>query len=183
MLLVNLFGGPGVGKSTTAAALYSQLTMRGYHAESVGEAAKDIVWDNCTALLGNQVLITGMQYQRLRRLVGKVDIAISDSPLILAYVYGRTLPYIELMKPLIHALETGLPETRVLNVLLMRPTTREYNPEGRVQKTLEAAVENDYRIYAEASPQHYSIETTEPEVAKLVDWVERRYLEFIEEKQ
>ena len=43
MLVVNLFGVPGAGKSTGAAYVFSKLKMKGINAELVTEFAKDIV--------------------------------------------------------------------------------------------------------------------------------------------
>lgn len=40
-LVVNLLGGPGCGKSTGAAYIFSQLKMRNIDAELVTEFAKD----------------------------------------------------------------------------------------------------------------------------------------------
>lgn len=45
MLVVNLFGTPGAGKSTGAAYIFSELKMRGINAELVIEFAKDKVWE------------------------------------------------------------------------------------------------------------------------------------------
>ena len=46
MLVVNLFGTPGAGKSTGAAYIFSNLKMRGINAELVTEFAKDMVWED-----------------------------------------------------------------------------------------------------------------------------------------
>ena len=43
MLVVNLTGAPGAGKSTGAAYVFSQLKMRGINCELVTEYAKDKV--------------------------------------------------------------------------------------------------------------------------------------------
>ena len=43
-LFVNLFGAPGVGKSTGAAYLFSKLKMLGVDCEYIGEFAKDKCW-------------------------------------------------------------------------------------------------------------------------------------------
>ena len=43
MILANLFGAPGAGKSTGAAYVFSKLKMAGINAELVTEFAKDKV--------------------------------------------------------------------------------------------------------------------------------------------
>lgn len=44
-LVVNLFGGPGCGKSTTMARLFADLKTRGLNVEMVSEFAKDLVYE------------------------------------------------------------------------------------------------------------------------------------------
>ena len=41
MIIVNLFGVPGAGKSTGAAYIFSQLKMKGINAELITEFAKE----------------------------------------------------------------------------------------------------------------------------------------------
>lgn len=43
-LLVNLYAGPGAGKSTGAAYIFAKLKMAGVDCEYVSEYAKDRVW-------------------------------------------------------------------------------------------------------------------------------------------
>ena len=50
MLVVNLFGAPGAGKSTGAAYIFSKLKMSGINVELVTEFAKDKVWEESKAV-------------------------------------------------------------------------------------------------------------------------------------
>lgn len=52
-IIVNLCGSPGVGKSTGAAYIFSQLKMRGINCELVTEFAKDKVWEESHAVFEN----------------------------------------------------------------------------------------------------------------------------------
>ena len=45
MIVVNLFGAPGAGKSTGAAYIFAMLKMAGINAELVTEFAKDKVYE------------------------------------------------------------------------------------------------------------------------------------------
>ena len=94
-LYVNLISGPGAGKSTLAAGLYWYMKTQSYNnlvIELVREYAKDLVWLGDTNLLRNQPHVTQKQYERMIMLKDKVDIAITDSPLLLGLVYGDYPP-------------------------------------------------------------------------------------------
>ncbi len=87
LLVINLHGGPGCGKSTTAARLFCLLNIMGYKVELVTEYAKDLVYSDRVKQLSEQDYLFAKQNQRLRRLVDKVDIVITDSSLINSIVY------------------------------------------------------------------------------------------------
>lgn len=80
-LLVNLYGGPGSGKSTLAAQIFAALKGEGVVAELVGERAKELVWEQAAAPF-DQLELFVEQRRRILRLVGRVDVAVSDSPLM-----------------------------------------------------------------------------------------------------
>lgn len=79
--VINLFAGPGAGKSTTAAALFVLMKTEGYKVELVTEYAKELVYAEDWETLNWQPAVTKEQDARQRRLVGKVDWIITDSPL------------------------------------------------------------------------------------------------------
>jgi len=88
MRVVNFFGGPSAGKSTTAAGLFFLMKSRGLKVELVTEYAKDLTYDGADARMRNQLYILAKQDQRLRRLEGHVDFAVTDSPLLLSLAYA-----------------------------------------------------------------------------------------------
>ena len=88
-IIVNLFGGPGCGKSTGATYIFSRLKLLGYDVEYVSEFAKDKVWENNPQVFHNQFYITGKQSWKIDRCFGKVDIIVTDSPIILGALYCR----------------------------------------------------------------------------------------------
>lgn len=89
MKVINLFGGPGTGKSTGAAFIFSQLKMKGHNVELVTEYAKDLVWQGSQHRLADQLHVFSEQYHRLDRLKDKVELVITDSPLYLSLVYAK----------------------------------------------------------------------------------------------
>lgn len=88
MKVINIFGGPGAGKSTTAAALFVMMKQDGFRVELVTEFAKTLTYEGNAQTLDNQLAVLGEQDRRLRKLVGKVDFAITDSPLPMQLVYA-----------------------------------------------------------------------------------------------
>ena len=94
MLIINLFGAPGAGKSTGAAYVFSQLKAAGVNAELVTEFAKDKVWEGTKAVFENQAYIFGKQYFRISRLEGKVDKVFDYYNRIDVFVH-RVKPYNE----------------------------------------------------------------------------------------
>ena len=90
-IIVNCFAGPGAGKTTCAWAIASELKKRGLETEYVAEVPKEYVWDGNLALLDgsyeHQRYIFEEQNRRVRRLIGKVDVVVTDSPAILSLVY------------------------------------------------------------------------------------------------
>ena len=68
MQIVNLFGGPGSGKSTTAAGLFYEVKKLKLNVELVTEYAKDAVWEKRHNLLDDQIYIFAKQQRRISRL-------------------------------------------------------------------------------------------------------------------
>lgn len=89
MLVINLFGAPGAGKSTGAAAVFSSLKMNNVNAELITEFAKDKVWEGSKEVFNDQLYILGKQNFKLSRVKGKVDVAVTDSPIILSSLYNK----------------------------------------------------------------------------------------------
>lgn len=89
MLVVNLTGGPGCGKSTVAAGVYNKLKKVGVNVEYVGEYAKDKVWDRHFSVFDDQIYIFAKQYHKIFRLKDQVDVVITDSPILLTLYYNK----------------------------------------------------------------------------------------------
>lgn len=87
MKVINLWAGPGAGKSTTAAGLFHLFKVNDHKAELVTEYAKDLVYEKRS--LDDQLMILAEQNRRLRRLAGVVDWVITDSPIPLTLAYTK----------------------------------------------------------------------------------------------
>jgi len=89
MTCINLFGGPGTGKSTTASGLFNKMKKAGYKVELVTEYAKDLVYSKSFFRLKDQLYILAKQHHPLFKLESQVDFVIIDSPLLLSIVYSQ----------------------------------------------------------------------------------------------
>ena len=88
MKVINLVGGPGCGKSTTAAGLFYELKKRDYSVELVTEYAKSRVWEDSLRTLNDQIYVFGKQHHMQWKLLGNVDYVITDTSLLFGLIYG-----------------------------------------------------------------------------------------------
>lgn len=134
-LFINLFGGPGIGKSTLCAMIFSDLKARDIDCEMALEYAKDVIWEESFKKLSNQIYIFGKQHNRIFRLNGKVRVVITDSPLLNSIIYDNTDN--ENLKNLV------LGEFKKLNTLnFYLDRNFEYKQNGRVQDYEQALVKD-----------------------------------------
>jgi len=150
--IINLFGGPGVGKSTTATGVFSKLKQSGVVCEYVSEYAKDLSWSKSFSLLENQVHVFGEQFTRQWNLIDQVDYVITDSPLLLSSMYYEY--YLEKSKQklfskdyqamAINFYDSTFLEFNNINFFIRR--NKNYVPIGRNQ-TEDEAKDIDLAIY------------------------------------
>ena len=132
-IIVNLFAGPGAGKSTGAAYIFSKLKLAGIDCEYVSEFAKDKVWEKNDEVFKNQFYITGKQSFKISRCFGKVDVIITDSPIALGALYApKEQPMLK--AACLEAFEKY--HEHNLNIFINR--VKAYNPNGRNQTEGEA---------------------------------------------
>ena len=132
MIVVNLYGQPGSGKSTNASMLFSMLKDEGINCELINEFAKDLVWEERKNALSNQLYIFAKQYHKIYRVKDKVDVIITDSPILLSGFYDGDNGFKNLL-PLIKEVDEGL---NPINFFLNR--VKKYNPVGRLQTEEES---------------------------------------------
>ena len=104
-VVVNMFGGPGAGKTTAAHEITAALKKEGFVVEFVPEYAKELCWTRndphapederrraetlLNGRLMNQQAIWQEQNRRVESLVGRCDFVVTDSPALLSCMYVR----------------------------------------------------------------------------------------------
>ena len=87
--IINLFGGPGIGKSTQASGLFTEMKRNHMSVEYTYEFPKEVAWEGNISQLKDQFFITANQHRNISRLYGKVDYIIVDSPIVLGCFYEQ----------------------------------------------------------------------------------------------
>ena len=95
--IVNLFGGPGIGKSAIAAGLTYELKKNHITCDAPYEFPKMLAWDENHSAIRDQLYVLANQHRGIVKSYGKVDYIILDSPILLSLVYrlvykGTTYP-------------------------------------------------------------------------------------------
>ena len=140
MKVINISGGPGTGKSVTAAKLFSELKILGKNSELVTEFAKELTYDESYRVMENQIWIFANQQQRMFRLKNKVDYIITDAPLLNSIVYsGKGEDH----KPFHNLVLNEHKKYNNLNIYIERET--EYSQDGRYQDE-DGAIEIDSEV-------------------------------------
>ena len=126
-LVVQLFGGPCAGKSTTRAGVFHKLKLQGLNVEEVTEYAKELTWEKRHVALGCQAYVFGKQYRNVERLLGQVQVVVTDSPVLLSAVYAPDnypVSFHQFVLDMFNRLDS-------LNFYVRR--VKPYNPVGRNQ--------------------------------------------------
>jgi hypothetical protein len=132
MLVVNLFGAPGSGKSTVQADIYRRLKQQRVNAEIILEWAKMLTWEKRHSVLRlGQPYILGKTLFDMRVLEeAGVDVLVMDSPILLGATYDalNQHPTSDLFLPMVADIHA-----RFDNINFMLRRTFAYEAEGRNQ--------------------------------------------------
>lgn len=153
MKVINLYGGPGSGKSTTAALVFSSLKLRGINCELIQEYAKELTWEERLENFDDELYIFAEQRHRLIRLKDKVDYVVTDCPLLMKLSY---IPEDALEIPFIDLVIKAHNEFDNMEIFVNR--VKPYLAKGRTQTEDEAKLK-DHQIlgYLKQYTRKYSI--------------------------
>jgi hypothetical protein len=131
---INLFGGPGTGKSTTAALVFGNMKQKHYNVELITEYAKTRVYEEHWSVFPDQIYIFAKMLRQYNRFAGKVDFVVSECPLLLSVVYARYMShdYVNFEPLVVEAV------SKMNNINIMLTRTVPYQPKGRNQDLEEA---------------------------------------------
>lgn len=85
--IVNLFGGPGVGKSSIAAGITYKLKKKHITCDNPYEFPKLLAWDENHSAIQDQLYVLANQHRGIVKSYGKVDYIVLDSPILLSLTY------------------------------------------------------------------------------------------------
>lgn len=88
-LVINLYGGPGTGKSTTATGVFNLLKKAGVNAEYVQEYVKQWAWEERKPVREDQFYFFGKQARKEYSLFKNCDVIVTDSPVTLCAYYAK----------------------------------------------------------------------------------------------
>lgn len=131
---INLWAGPGVGKSTTAAGLFNLMKHRGYKVELVKECAKFFTYEGNHSALRDQCLLMCQQEYSQRIVRDHVDYIITDSPPAQGMAYASS----EDKALLIQMSQHFRKRYGNLDVLLGRNPEKQYQRYGRNENEMQA---------------------------------------------
>lgn len=130
-VIIDIYGEPCAGKSTLAAGLFYTMKRHYISVELVTEFAKDLVYEESDM---DQMQIYKEQFRRVKRLTGKVDYIISDSPLMLGAYYSQKVNEIEVRDAIIARIE----ELNVSHINYFLKRNHPYDKSGRHQNEDQA---------------------------------------------
>lgn len=85
--IINLFGGPGIGKSSIAAGLIYKLKKNHITCDAPYEFPKLLAWDENHLAIADQLYVLANQHRGIVKSYGKVDYIVLDSPILLSLTY------------------------------------------------------------------------------------------------
>jgi len=148
-IVINLFGGPGAGKSTLASELYVLMKRQGLSVELVREYAKDWAYqDKHIDTLMKQTYILAKQAQRESSLYWKVKYIITDCPMALSGFYAQKYLGTPAMSVLMLEFLREAERADIKHVYFQVPRKKEYNPNGRYENEADAiAIDQEQATY------------------------------------
>ena len=144
--IVNLFGGPGIGKSSIASGITYKLKKKHITCDNPYEFPKLLAWDKNNEAIKDQLYVLANQHRGIAQSYGKVDYIVIDSPIMFSLIYKTDYNtgypaefYGEHFNHMIVDLHKKYDN---INILLERTDEGKHNDDERYQ-TLQESLEID----------------------------------------
>ena len=138
MARLNIIAGPGAGKSTKAAWLYSQLKIQNFSVELIGEYVKAWASQDREVKKYDQYYLFGKQQQyEYRHLSFGVKNIVTDSPTFMSSIYAEIYHGAKYAKPL-EMMDDLYEEEYPSYSMFIDRTGMEYVTEGRFETESQA---------------------------------------------
>lgn len=131
--VINLWGGPSVGKSSLSAELYYLLKKDRVSSELVREYVKDWAWEGRQIGPYDQPLLVGNQIHAEAGKYGKVAVIVTDSPLMLSPFYQEHYRGSEYVSATVKGHMAVARSYGVKFLDFVIPRTTAYDAEGRYE--------------------------------------------------
>lgn len=175
--IINLFGGPGTGKSTLASGLFYNMKLLNYNVEFVQEFAKELVYENRTNVLKHdQLFVLANQNRNLliKAFEPSIDYIIMESPILLSNVYFNELSiYSEkIFKDFVLDLFN---KYNNINFYLKRSSVKEFSTTGRIHSEYESKLIdlNILRYLESNSINFYKIDIDNNSINKIIELIKK----------
>jgi thymidylate kinase len=138
-LIVDIFGGPGIGKSTLAAGTYANLSMRGHNVELIREYVKPWAYRAHEITQWDEAYLFAKQLRAESALYGKIDIVLTDRPLRMSAVYEKLYsPQRNKMFDLVNSVHQEQEEAGIHHLSLLVTRKTKYSVLGRFEDEASA---------------------------------------------
>lgn len=159
--IINIWGSPGVGKSTLAAEIYVELKKQNKSVELVTEVAKDYVYRGQRPTKDEQLSIATKQLYVESLKYNKVEFIITDCPVLLPYFYLETNHNIHLTYPFLSFYNHSLSINGIKSYDFLLERYFEYDPNGRFETENESEI-LDQKLYKFLDKLNISFNSFEP---------------------
>ena len=176
--LINLFGGPGIGKSGIAAGITYKMKKKHISVNNPYEFPKRLAWDKNIPAISDQLYVFANQHRGIAECYDKVDYIVIDSPILFSTIYHRyyTKGYpAEMYGKVFHDMVIDLHRRySSVNILLER-TEGSHNEKERYQNLKESIVIDTLckNVLEEVGSKYHTIKVNEDSVKNIMKIVKK----------
>lgn len=170
MIIINLFGEPGAGKSTLAGDIFTYFKKKGYNIEYLQEFAKQKLYEQNKKVFECETYILSKQIYRQLTTSENVDCVVTDSPILLGHIYENNIERKDVLKKLSLSY---FKEFDNLNFFIFR--RHEYQKEGRFQTEEESEKISKYilKMLKDENIDYFEIYTNKP-LEETLEFIEQQ---------